>query len=337
MKGDIMIISVYEKEKIKRLNKNNIVIEEHYYNPNQRNSPIYIRATDGMILDNFFDKALKQKKYFLNGKCIYCLDDFNSNIHYNICHFNDENEIVKCPNCGNNNKAILMLDGCPYCKSFFNFGINNLNSAKRQKVTRILSPLFFVIFFIILFISFLLICFSNSESNNILFSLLITLGIGFPLFIFMFLCFRIIKVIFRTDHRHDYSVINKNNIWNSTRDEKRFYNDFYRELILYLFSNESVIDFDILEYCKLDFINDDMVTILCVIRTIYFENHIYCKKNKYSFKLKYSDNNVEAVNYKVINCFGCGASISVSEQCCSYCGKINNYNNNWKLIDVLKK
>ena len=100
-----MITSVYEKKKIKRLNEKNLVIETLYYNPNANVEHIYVRTTDGKRNEEIYLRPIKEKRYFLNNECIFVDNNFNKDCLYTIKNYEDENEKISCPNCGNEGKV----------------------------------------------------------------------------------------------------------------------------------------------------------------------------------------------------------------------------------------
>ena len=127
-----MVISVYEKEKLDRLKDKKIVIETIYYNPNTSSDEVYVRSTDGKMNDTIKYKAIKEKRYFLKDECIFIEKNFDKNTLYNIVNYDNEDEIIECTNCGHSGKKIDLIDGCPYCKTIFNFGANAVNHTKKQ-------------------------------------------------------------------------------------------------------------------------------------------------------------------------------------------------------------
>ena len=269
-----MLASVYERKKLKRLEEKGIVIETLYYNVNQTKGKIYTRATDGKILDNVTDKAIKEKRYFKNDGCIYREDNFNPRIHYTIKTYQNEDEDIKCPNCGNRGKVKDFIDNCPYCNTNFNFGISDTNGSIREKRNKMYKAL------------------SKKDQKN---------------------------------------------FWKSEKNEKTFYNDLYKEIVSYLYCQKDLIDFDILDYNELEFINETEIGISCNIRKITYQDKIKTEKRNLIIKMKYQDSNKKDENYKVINCSNCGASIDISKKECIHCGKIININNEWIAEKIIEK
>lgn len=129
-----MVTSIYEKEKLKRLAKNNLAIETLYYNPNQSHSDTFVRTTDNKMNDNIICKAIQEKRYFLNDQLIHREQRFNPLFLHTIYSYDKDDEIIQCPNCGAKSKAIDLIDGCNYCGTNFNLGLNSGSVAKKQKI-----------------------------------------------------------------------------------------------------------------------------------------------------------------------------------------------------------
>ncbi len=338
-----MVISVYEKEQLKRLNDKGIVIETIYYNTNQRNSTNLIRSTDGKILDNVIDKAIKEKRYFFNDKCIYRNNKFDKNIHYTFLSYNDENEVIVCPNCNYKDVASVFALNCPYCGTNFNFGINDINIAKKNKIFQIILFPFWILYFIsiILLFYFKLKLFNplspfDSTFVNYLF-LIIELFSGMVALLFITSILSIIFINIKTKKDPSYLPLTHNdqrNIWILNKNEKTFYNNFYTELMLYLFKDKDLIDFDIIKYSALEFLFDNEVNVYCEIKKVYYTNNIKIKKERVKVTMRQNEHKILTGNYQVISCPNCGSSIDISDPICKYCHTINNYKKDWILVNI---
>ena len=330
-----MLASVYERKKLKRLEEKGIVIETLYYNVNQTKGKIYTRATDGKILDNVTDKAIKEKRYFKNDGCIYREDNFNPRIHYTIKTYQNEDEDIKCPNCGNRGKVKDFIDNCPYCNTNFNFGISDTNGSIREKIYTITSPKFWILYILSVIISTIIMTqlFNKEVFIFVLIPLIITI-------LMFFLIGSLVIGVIREKRNKMYKALSKKdqkNFWKSEKNEKTFYNDLYKEIVSYLYCQKDLIDFDILDYNELEFINETEIGISCNIRKITYQDKIKTEKRKLIIKMKYQDSNKKDENYKVINCSNCGASIDISKKECIHCGKIININNEWIAEKIIEK
>ena len=218
-----MIVSVYEKKRLERLNKKQLVIEEIYYNNNNNSNEKYIRATDGKMNDNIIDKSLYEKRYFKNNQCIKVENNFNSLIKYTIQSYNDENEIISCPNCGNKTKTKELINGCQYCGTSLNIGINNKNIMKKQ----ILSPpvvgkmgylILLIIIIMIIIINFKIM---PTKLDAIIMTVSLCVMLPVPYLIFCV----IIKAIISPSHAN-YNDTRKE-IWKIDKNENVFYSNLY--------------------------------------------------------------------------------------------------------------
>ena len=323
-----MIISVYEKEKMKRLQEKNIVIETIYYNPNNNKGDIFVRATDGKMNDVIKNKAIKEKKYFLNDVCLLVLKDFDSNFLYNIENYTDANELVTCPNCGHKEKIAELIDGCPYCRTIFNFGINDVNNSKKTLLYNFHFKYNFKIFLTVLiintFLTFLFI-------KDLIFTFLFAFNFSFILSLII-ICIMAIK---KQKKNSNYGYEQYENIrWKISRDEKKFYNNFKAELMIKLYEQKDLIDFEIIDYLDVEFLSEDEIVIKCKVREVYYNNKINTSENIYKIKVNYND--IKKKDDKVINCLGCGAPIYITQKKCDYCKRINDSNNEW-IIETIEK
>ena len=331
-----MVISVYEKEKIKRLNEKNIVIETIFYNPNNSKGEVFVRSTDGKMNDNINYKAIKEKRFFLNDECIFVEKNFNSSFLYNIINYEDENGVIKCPNCGNSGKVSEFIDRCPYCGTIFNFGLNDINNSKKQLKYHFHFKYDLKVFLIVLIINslFLFLLFLLMAMPivvSIVFSFLMSFDFS------AFLSLIIISIISSKKYSNnpDYGLEQyKNIIWKISRDEKVFFNNFKAELMINLFEQKNLIDFEITDYCNIDFLSEDEVIVTCKVREIFYNNEINVFENTYKIKTKHNDINKK--NNIVIKCLGCGSSMDITQKKCNYCERINDFNNEW-IIETVEK
>lgn len=333
-----MVISIYEKEKLKRLNEKNIIIETIYYNPNNSKGDIFVRATDGKMNDTIKYKAIKEKKYFLNDECILVEKNFDSNFLYNIENYTDENELICCPNCGNKGKAIELVDGCPYCRTIFNFGMNDINNSKKQLVYKFHLKdnikIFLGIQIAIMLLMLLMLCIIKTP---IIFALAFSFIIS--LLISPFISITIIIIISLKNQKNNsyygYEQ-DKNVIWKISRNEEIFYNNFKAELMIKLYEKKDLIDFEIIDYSNIDFLSEDELIITCKIKEIYYNSKIDTCENIYKIKTHHNDINNIKEDSGVVKCRGCGASIAITQKKCNYCERINDFNNEW-IIESMEK
>lgn len=327
-----MILSIYEKKKLDRLKEKNVVIEELYLNTNNKNK-YYTRLSDGKVSDPIIDNILYEKKYYYDEKLLKQELYFNPDMKFTIINYNNKNEIVECPNCGNKDIIINMIDGCPYCYTNFTYGINN------ERKTKQLNPSL---------VGFNLII-KKIIIAYLLFSLIVSVihcevkGLYDYFFIYFFVYSSIASIIlilslimykFNISKQYKQTQIE---VKNSKKDENIVKKNIYMELISYLYDTEKdLIDFDILEFVSLDFEKNKVLSIIN-LRKIYFTNgHIYSKTNLYNVQMIENKNYKNLKNLEVLECPNCGASIDTNMKECEYCHKINSIKNEW-ILETIEK
>lgn len=340
-----MVNSIYEKEQLKRLKENNLVIET-FYSRNKadyirEDDTVYIRSSDGMIKENITNKPIKEKRYFLNNECIYRETNFNDDIVYNIKNVEIENRIITCPNCGNSGKLEEFNNGCPFCKTNFNIGINRRNKGAntgdidlkeskefyKDTVFALLTVFAAVMFPIALLMIFMP---GNEKIAGVVIIIIITL---FMLYLYKF------KAVFKKkikdkngnynevlQKRYDLEMqgyVLKTLPWTIQKDEEEFYNALNNNLCSLMYeNNKEIIDFDLMKYTQLDFISENEAKIICEIREVYFNKEITSIIKKYEITMKYNEDYIHFnETYKTVKCKGCGASIDVTQKYCKSCGK----------------
>lgn len=350
-----MIASVYEKEQLRRLKEKNLVIETFYSRNkddyHREEDGIFVRSSDGLMDEKITNKTIKEKRYFLNNKCIYRETNFNNDIVFNVDNIDIDDDIIICPNCGHQDNIEKFSNGCPYCKANYNIGINRINRtitttdkfANNSIVTDQIIHIFILLFYVIgLPISIVGLFYDGTD--RIISIIILISGI-----IYIAYCFKY-KKIFKKKIKNKDGTINKvlqekydtqlegydfkKLPWLIDRDENEFYNSLSNNINSKLFSiNKDIIDFDLLKFISLDFISEDEVNIKCIIREVYFNNEIKSLYKNYDILMKYNYINDDS-SYKVIKCSGCGASIDVNNKNCKYCGKEINNNTPWSIVDI---
>lgn len=314
-----MIVSIYDKKKIKRLNEKNLVVETHYGNN-------LVISTDGLRVDNVGNKPIIEKRYFKNNECIYVDKNFNQKILHTVKMYKDENEEIKCPNCGNIDKASNMIDNCPYCGTDFNFGINNLNSSQKIRQNKLINPFMILLGGIFaLIISFFMEDVARSLLNKVIFFILGCI-IFAPLNIILNL---LILAIRKKDVQ--YSEVLEGSFdkkWLSDYDSYTFYNDLNKDLLVYLYGKNDLVDFDICKIKDINF-NNDKIDVVVKVKEVYYNKKIKIKYNSIKLYMQYNDVDVVKDNYKVIKCHNCNSNLSMGDKECSHCGSINIYREKW--------
>lgn len=334
-----MVLSVYEKKKLERLNQKGIVIEELYYNTNNSRNEYFVRSSDGKMNDKIIDKALYQKRYFKGDECIRVLEKFNPNLHFTILDYNNEEEIVRCPNCGAEGKIVDFIDGCPYCFSSFNFGIHNSNVIKMEVIQQIFSRGFWrihIIFSVLLLFAAIFIRLKFQLSWGIIISTMLYVYLVFfsnsLIVYFVYLCIN-------SNKKESTYKISRKSVWNSDEDEDVFYKNLYTEMLIWFYSEASekdLIDFDIINYKDLT-IEGDRINIQLTIRKVYFiQDTTNVEKDEYKVTMLKNVSYKNHKNISIFQCSGCGAAVNISDKECKFCGNINNIKNEWIMGSIEK-
>ncbi len=346
-----MIVSIYEKNRLNRLNNKGIVIETIYKSDSESKRE-YVRATDGKVNDSVLGKLIYQKRFFKGEECIDVIEDFGHKVRYTIKSYNDENEIICCPNCNHKGRVIDFIDNCPYCGTNFNIGINNqsygrryLYSPSREDVssTQIVIEYIVVFSVLICMLSPLLGMIATMFTEEI-YPMIWGLAL-LPIGLIVTLIFvNILKYMYAKKGEYIGNVVKKEkNIFkNYGKKQDTFYNDLYTELMLLYYNDKNniddadLIDFDILDYKNLTEEEKGKLSIKLKIRKIYYsEDKIHTQLNNYKVTMKQNENITKKEdNFLVINCPSCGSSIDVTDKECKYCGRINNSKNDWILEKI---
>lgn len=351
-----MISSVYEQEQLRRLKEKNLVIET-FYSRNKGDyhrdeDSVYVRSSDNLINEKISNKTIKEKRYFLDNKCIYRETNFNNDIVFNIDNVSTKDDIITCQNCGYQDNIEKFSKGCPYCKADYNIGINRTNRISnttdkyangkmiRDEVITALLLVFCTVFFPIALVGLLI-----GGIDTIISVIILIISILYYIYCYKY------KNVFKKKIKNKDGTINKvlqerydtkmlgydykTLPWLIDKDENEFYNSLSNNLNSKLFSiNKDIIDFDLIEYINLDFISEDEVNVRCTIREVYFNNEITSIYKNYNVLMKYNYINNNNESYKVIKCPGCGSSIDLNYKYCKYCGKEINNSTSWSIIDI---
>lgn len=220
----------------------------------------------------------------MNNECIFVDNNFNKDCLYTIKNYEDENEKISCPNCGNEGKVSEFIDGCPYCKTIFNFGINNTNNSKNRLSYKYNSNGYYKYYLIIYLITTIILAIFFSLFTDSFISALFISSFFSPipaLIINVKLMEKMgIIPIVAYDESEDTN-------WKSTKDKTVFYNNLKAELMIKFYEKEDLVDFEINSYEKLDFLSDEEIKVICKIKETYFKDEIYILENIYEITLHY--------------------------------------------------
>ena len=112
-----MISDSYQKDKLKKYNIN---IKTKYIVGNK----ILEKNTDGSINDDIKNGIRCEKQYYINGILAHTEKKFDSRIEYTFTLDDELDANYTCPNCGMTSELKNFVDGCPYCKTYYNIAVS---------------------------------------------------------------------------------------------------------------------------------------------------------------------------------------------------------------------
>ena len=160
-----LISETYQKEKLKRYGIN---IRTKYIVGNK----ILERNTNDSVNDNIERGIRCQKEYYIDNKLAHKEKLFDSRIEYTYIMDNNINEEYECPNCGMKSPLKDFIDGCPYCKTYYNMDYSEKDLGSKYHYDRVLkSNIYRVITLIVdiiisIIISFIFIKLTSRTFNN---------------------------------------------------------------------------------------------------------------------------------------------------------------------------
>lgn len=333
-----LISDNFHKKKLKQFGIN---IKTKYFVGNK----IYERNTDDSINDDITSGIRFQKDYYIGKNLVHKETVFDSRIEYTFISKEMECEEHRCPNCGMKSKVKDFVDGCPYCRTYYNIDYTDKDLGSKYHYDRVLRNSSYRIItavidlIISLILSFIFIKFTSRTFNEIDILKIIIYGfiLSMILYYFFYLldAYIILGPIKRYKDRQNQKQID---FWNRTKiDKKSFFNNLIYEVRKYYYSKNNIIDFDVIDYLEFnDFIKNNIqyIKVLAEIRLVYYEGgKIKSKFTKEEYILRKNSNDKLVLNdgVNLIKCHKCGASIDVTKGICSYCHDEIKYLQEWIL------
>ena len=315
-------------------------------------SRVLERNSDNSHNDNITSGVVIEKDYYKDNKLLHKSFNFDPRIEYQFL-FESDQETIKCPNCGNEEKVENFLDGCPYCGTHYNMDFNDKelstkyhvdNVMKDEKYNVIAAILSLIVATIIMFFYIR----ATGRTFNIYdISKVIIFGLGLGAF-FFFIFYTIdayivtLPVLLYKQKENAKQIAFWQKMTGMGVDRKNFFNNFNHELEKVFYNeetNKNIIDYDIIDYLNYDDFKDKdgllNVKIKVLLRTVqYLKNNIKEQRVEREFTLKrvndHSTKLEENINIK--KCPNCGASLDLTKDECEYCGTKNNHLQEWYLV-----
>ncbi len=321
---------ISDNTKSKKLQDLHINIKTKYIVGNK----ILERNSNDSYNDDIKNGIRCEKEYYLDNKLIHSEKIFDSRIEYTFISKNQENTEYTCPNCGMHAKLHDFIDGCPYCKTYYNLDYTEKDLGSKYHYDRVIrSSKYRVITAIIdvilsLIISYIFIKCTSRTFNSYDISKIFIYGIILSLILYYF--FYVIDgyIILGPIKKYKDGQNQKQiNFWNRTKiDKKKFFNNINYEVANMYYNDPEIIDFDIIDFDSFEDykLNKDLyVKVKAYVRIIRYKN---CKITKSYVVDTYNmkKNNSEILEIKngvnIINCLNCGASIDITKGKCEFCG-----------------
>ena len=335
-----LVSDVFHKEK---LNKHGINIKTKYIVGNK----ILERNTDNSINDDITSGIRCEKNYYLNKKLVHTEKIFDSRIEYSFIIQDEMKKEHSCANCGMTAKLKDFINGCPYCATYYNIDYSDKNLGSKHHYDLVLkSNTYRIITAIIdLVVSFILSYFFIKITSRTFNSFDISkiFIYGFILSLILYYAFYILDayiVIGPIKRYKERQNQKQRDFWNRTKlDKKSFFNNLNYEVRKFYYSNDNVIDYDVLDYLEFsDYTKDNIlyVTVKACVRLVTCENgKIKSKIIQDIYIVKRHNNGSLELNSgaNMIKCHNCGSSISATVGACSYCNTKIKYLQEWVLIN----
>ena len=240
------------------------------------------------------------------------------------------------------------IDGCPYCRTYYNIDYTNKDLGSKYHYDRVLkNSSYRIITGVVDLIISLILCFffiktTSRTFNSVDIAKVFIYGLILSMVLYYFFYILDAYVILGPIKRYKDKQNKKQiDFWERTKiDKKSFFNNFNYEVRKYYYSKNDIIDFDVLDYIEFeDFTKKDIqyVRVLAEIRIVYYNmGKIKSKFSKEEFIFKKNPN--EKLELKddanIIKCHNCGASIDATKGICSYCHTKIKYLQEWILEEL---
>lgn len=126
-----LIYENFHKNKLKGFNIN---IKTKYIVGNK----ILERNTNDSFNDDIKNGIRCEKDYFINNKVVHTEKLFDSRIEYTFISKDEENKDYTCPNCGMKSQLKDFIDGCPYCRTYYNIDYTDKDLGSKYHYDRVL-------------------------------------------------------------------------------------------------------------------------------------------------------------------------------------------------------
>lgn len=330
---------IYENFHKNKLNKLNINIKTKYIVGNK----ILERNTNDSFNDDIKNGIKCEKDYFINNKIVHTEKMFDSRIEFTFISKDEENRDYICPNCGMKSQLKAFIDGCPYCKTYYNIDYTDKDLGSKYHYDRVLRNTTYRIItaivdlIISLMLSYIYIKTTSRTFNSYDISKILIYGVILSLILYYFFyvldAYVVLSPIKKYKDKQNQKQID---FWNRTKiDKKTFFNNLNYEVGKKYYKNNDIVDYDILDYLEFkEFIKENKlyVEVKTDVRIVYFENNkLISKYVNDTYVLKRHENGIAQIKAgaNIIKCHNCSASIDITKGYCEYCNSEIKYLQEW--------
>lgn len=325
----------------KKLKKYNINIKTKYIVGDK----ILERNTNNSYDDDIKNGIRCKKEYFVEDRLLHTEKIFDSRIEYTFISKDQENSNYTCPNCGMHGKLKEFIDGCPYCRTYYNIDYTDKDMGGKYHYDRILRNTTYrivtaIIDILVSFIlSFIFIKATSRTFNSYDISKIFIYGTILASILYYF--FYIIDAYIVLGPIKTYKdTQNKKQIdfWNRTNiDKKTFFNNLNYEIKNKYYNSSDIIDYDIIDFDGFEEFTKNnclYVKVDTYVRIVMYKNNKFTSKFiTDTYILKRTDGEVLKLKNgaNMIKCHKCGSSIDITKGYCEYCHTKIKYLQEWIL------
>lgn len=334
-----LISDNYHKNKLKQFGIN---IKTMYIVGNK----ILQRNTDDSYNDDINRGIRCEKQYFVKNQLVHTENEFDSRIEYTFISQDNEKKDYTCPNCGYHSILIEFIEGCPYCGTYYNIDYTNKDLGSKYHYDRVLrNNAYKVITGVVDLIVCLIFCFiiikltSRTFNSYDLLKVFFYACIAAGIFYYLFYIVDATVILEPIKKYKDKQNKKQIEFWKRTGiDKKVFFNNLNHEIRKLYYSNEFIIDYDMIDYIRFkDFeINNKLcVEVVAEVRVVTYKNgNVKSKYKTETFVLmKHGNGSLELKDgVNIIKCGNCGASIDVIKGKCEFCDTKVEYLQEWILV-----
>lgn len=334
---------VTEHYHIKKLKRHGINIQTKYVVGNK----ILERNTNYSHNDDIKNGIVYEKNYYLNNNLIHTEKLFDSRIEYTYISKDLENKEHTCINCGMHSKQKDFIDGCPYCKTNYNIDYIDKDLGAKYHYDLVLKnntykKITLIIDIIISFILSFLYIKTTSRTFNYFDGIKIVI-FGSVLSLILYYVFYLLDayIILGPIKRYKEKQNQKQKeFWQRTKiNQKQFFNNLNYEIRKLYYSQEDIIDYDIIDYIEYkDYQKDNKlyVDVTIEIRIISLQNNKIKKDlTKKIYTMYRHENSIHKLKEgtNLVKCYNCGSTIDINVGECTYCHSKTKYLQEWILIE----